>query len=586
MAELPRYRPLGLAIPSVPTVDFTMAGRARARAGDAVAKGLDAMGDYVYKRQVAQTKREAIKYSFENPVTSQQIEDAMSQGRDIEEIIGDPDTVFGSITTATAAQQLTTELETVANSRIADYSARVKAGLLVSDEDISSMRSDLAAMISGHSDVIASVSPEQALKYNAAANTTASTLYKSALEQQLSVKRLAKIAVADQYLTNKLPGLIRDELTKKDADPKKAIDAAASLITQAQNLVINTGDLAYAKTKVAEIPGIARQVYTGVLSDHVMNLPDDKRLSALRSNNYGKFNLLFGQLSSQEQAQVRSDIRAEITARQQADDRIDADNLQSAQQKLVVHIENYASSLSGSEPSISALNAIRDIAIETNGKAIDAQGIISLMKTVRDLERDEEPNPVGEAQVLNLIYEDKITTWEDLQNAAADYGLGPKATLGLLSKMNAATKEVERGVAAEARQHAQIVPGTIGVAKKKAQAFSSFIARVDKMFIEKMADWESQAEPDITKKPSKVTVAKELRKEIMASDYGKRVTSLLEATNERLARFGLPEITEYTTYADIAADFRAAGVDEDTAKFVKKKMQAIERFTNLRDELM
>ena len=118
MAELPRYRPLGLAIPSVPTVDFTMAGRARARAGDAVAKGLDAMGDYVYKRQVAQTKREAAKYSFENPVTAEQIQDAIAQGRDLEEIVGDPDTVFGSITTATAAQQLTIGPSGVARRQI------------------------------------------------------------------------------------------------------------------------------------------------------------------------------------------------------------------------------------------------------------------------------------------------------------------------------------------------------------------------------------------------------------------------------------------------------------------------------------
>jgi len=77
MAELPKYRPLGVGIPSVPTVDFVATGAAKARAIDAVTKGLNSMTDYLYKKQVAQTQREAMQYAFENPVTAEQIEQAM-----------------------------------------------------------------------------------------------------------------------------------------------------------------------------------------------------------------------------------------------------------------------------------------------------------------------------------------------------------------------------------------------------------------------------------------------------------------------------------------------------------------------------
>ena len=89
MAELPKYRPLGVSIPSIPDVDFVSAGRAQGEVYRSLGKSLDVMVDYVYKRKVAQTKREAAKYAFENPVTAEQIQDAISQGRDIEEIVGD-----------------------------------------------------------------------------------------------------------------------------------------------------------------------------------------------------------------------------------------------------------------------------------------------------------------------------------------------------------------------------------------------------------------------------------------------------------------------------------------------------------------
>jgi len=128
MAELPKYRPLGVGIPSVPTVDFVATGAAKARNYNAITKSLNSMSEYVYKKQVAQTERDAAQYAFENPVSAKQIEDAISQGRDIDEIVGDPDTVFGAVTNATIAQQLTTELEIDANKKISAYSTAIKSG--------------------------------------------------------------------------------------------------------------------------------------------------------------------------------------------------------------------------------------------------------------------------------------------------------------------------------------------------------------------------------------------------------------------------------------------------------------------------
>jgi len=585
MAKDLRYRPLGVSIPSVPNVDFTAAGTAQARNYDAIAKSLNSMSDYVYKRQVAQTKRDAAQYAFENPVSAEQIEDAISQGRDIEEIVGDPDTVFGAVTSATIAQQLTTELEIDANKKISAYSAAIKTGGLYTNAQIGAMQDDLTAMITGHSEIIASIDPNQALKYNAAANTSASSVYKSALEMQLSVKRAAKIAASDEFLAG-VPDTLRDILTAKDVDVEKAIGDMAILARQANDVVISTGDLAYAKSKSTEIQTMVRDVQVGVLTDYVIGLPGAKQTSALRSGNMGALTPVYALLDSKEQAKFRSNVRTEIAARQTADDQVEADNLKTANRDLVGAVVAFTVEPDGTPASDDAMATIMKIAIDTNGAAIDGQGIIALTKTKQALGEDEPTNPVGELQILDLIYNDKITTLAELQAVAKDKGVGPKAQLRLLPKMNTATKEIERGVASIARQHSQIVPGTLNPSKKKAQAYASFTAKVDARFIEKMSAWETSAdEPDITKKPSKVEIAKELKNDLMSSEYGKIITRLVNTTDERLDVYGI-DFTEYTTIDEINSVRLLYNMSDDDYDYTVKKIKAIQRNIVLRDELV
>ena len=584
MAKDLRYRPLGAAIPSVPGVDFTTAANARARSYDAIGKALNAMSDYAYKKAVKQTEREAAQYAFENPVTAEQIEDAISQGRDLDEIVGDPDTVFGAVTTATAAQQLTTELEMEANKRIGEYSAAVKSGLLYQDQDITKMTSDLKAMITGHSEIIAGLDPEQALKYNASANASASTLYTSALEKQLQFKRATKIAAAEEFLAG-MPDQLRDILTAPNVDMTAALGKVTAVARAASDAIMHTGDLSYHKTKTAEIQQIVKDVQVGVLTDHVMNLPDQARISALRSGNMGALTPVYALLSTQDQAEFRANVRTEIAARQQADDRLEADELKIANQDLVVDVLNFATAEPGSDEEIEALQNIVNIGITTNGKAIDGQQIIALQKAKTKDADEEVRNYTGELQILDLIFNDKITTLEELNAVGEEKGVGPKALLGLLPKMDTSIKDVERGVAAEARQHSQIVPGTINPARKKAEAYASFTTKVDRLFAEAMSNWEDQDEPLIADKPSKVEIAKDLRKELLSSDYGKRVTNLVERASKRLEQYGI-EFTEYTTIQDINEERLALGISDTDYEYVRISIQNIRKNANLRDELL
>ncbi len=409
MAKDLRYRPLGVGMPSVPTVDFVATGAAKARNYDAIAKSLNSMTDYLYKKQVQITKREAAQYAFENPVTAEQIQDAISQGRDIEEIVGDSDTVFGAVTTATAAQQLTTELQIEASKKISSYSAMIKAG---QDIDIQSMRNDLTAMIDGHSELIASFDPQQGLKYSAAVNATASTAYKSALENKLKIAQTKSIVKIDG-LIKELPNRLKEIIGAKDVDVEIALGTAAILIDEAKNAAINTGKFEYA-TKIAEdLNGMVTKAKIGVLLDHAKK-PGNER-AALRGNFGERNNALFATLNDEEKALLRKtylDEQKELMSFADAQDRrADAkikNGIETLTPQITEAIRNRKFDVA--TPLIKELEKLDADKAEKYFKVIITDGGIDVAERIVDLNSKSMRRELTEDDILDAYSDREITS--------------------------------------------------------------------------------------------------------------------------------------------------------------------------------
>ena len=409
MAELPKYRPLGVGIPSVPTVDFVATGAAKARAIDAVTKGLNSMTDYLYKKQVKITQREAAQYAFENPVTVEQIQDAISQGRDIEEIVGDADTVFGAVTTATAAQQLTTELQIEASKKISSYSAMIKAG---QDIDIQSMRNDLTAMIDGHSELIAGIDPAQGLKYSAAVNATASTAYKSALENKLKIAQTKSIVKIDG-LIKELPNRLKEIIGAKDVDVEIALGTAAILIDEAKNAAINTGKFEYATKTSEALNGMVTKAKIGVLLDHAKK-PGNER-AALRGNFGERNNALFATLNDEEKALLRKtylDEQKELMSFADAKDRRDdakvKNDIETLTPQITEAIRNRKFDVA--TPLIKELEKLDADKAEKYFKVIITDGGIDVAERIVDLNSKSMRRKLTEDDILDAYNDREITS--------------------------------------------------------------------------------------------------------------------------------------------------------------------------------
>ena len=156
MAErLPRYRQVGLmptSIGALPSVDVLSGGLEAARGYEKISEALSRVSAFAFEKLGERRQREGEQFRLENPITAEQVEAALSEGRSIDEIVGDPDTVFGRASRSTAVMQLETELEGQARSVIAELTGRLDGGEPIDTEYI---QQTVRAMTEGHADLLA-----------------------------------------------------------------------------------------------------------------------------------------------------------------------------------------------------------------------------------------------------------------------------------------------------------------------------------------------------------------------------------------------------------------------------------------------
>jgi|GEM_PF-5468867 len=588
MAELPKYRPLGVGIPSVPTVDFVATGAAKARAIDAVTKGLNSMTDYLYKKQVAQTQREAMQYAFENPVTAEQIEQALADGRDMSEVVGDPDTVFGAVTTAATATQLSTELQTQLTSKLAVYNAMIEGG----DPNFNpqSMRNDLTAMINGHSEIIAGVDPEAALKYNATANTLSAATYKSGLEHSFKIAQALTKDRANAEL-DKLPNIVKRVLLNHAGDIGVTTGTIATQLKVANNAIIETGDAAFIESAGTKIRDIVTEQYQNVLADWAGQSSKNTR-RALKGDFGDRFTSLYGVLDDKEKAGVRDLVRKQRDARI-ADNKVAKDlglaNAKKEVQRIQTTMADLAATAYQGAAYNSAVDQLQALAV-LYPEAVTQSSITSLDKAL-DPSKDPKSNFAGMFELKRRVLGNEIQTMDDLEQQANALGVGAKDYYSIVPFLQTDVKAEATAVDRIIRRNAKIVDGS-NASQKQSKAYFKFERTLDDRYTARIQEWEQSTR--VTLMPTKLDIAKEIDLEYRRSDEQKDVNA---AVTNFIRDFG-PEgaqtplnilIDEDTTEQDIRDALIAKGVKDRKLiaqmDLVRSRISTMNRAVERRDAL-
>jgi hypothetical protein len=585
--RLPRYRPLGARIESLPGVSFTTAGAAQARASNQIADSLNKITKFAIEVGTPYIAAEAEKYRIENPVTKDQVEEALTGQRDINEIVGDRYTVWGRASRAAAAVQLRTELENEINIKVSEYNAKIEGGVIV---DPDSMITELEGIIKGHEGVIAQIDVEQALGYRAAATTFASTAYKSALTAEYKLRQATRQSAAELTL-GRLPTDLYTiysseagaEIIDSDGIAILEADAAAAALAKTiNNMAIATGDPDFIKTAVKSLTDEIVVAKQQAITDHVSSVDfaatHADRVARMRAGDYGRHTKLFNTLTREQQSVVRTSIR-ERNANNLADDK-------SARDELDLELQGDVAALSydffdlpiGSKAEADALEKFRGIAVMSDGRVIDGDFVNKILESKQKFKNFEPRNFAAEYTFEAEIRSGRISDFQALRARGEELGIGPKVILENLKLLDTEQRQIEADIARLANNYAKIVPGTLNPTKEKSKAFYKFTNGVNKRYLEDLEVWESsdKAEPA----PSKLEIARGYDKFIRLSEFTKNIEKLLEDLNKNYGGkfsddFAFDEFTTFDAIKD-NPQLRPGERDE-----IKRK---IGRIKKLRDD--
>jgi hypothetical protein len=198
MADNPRYQRQNIQLENTQPFDFANL-KESIRLSKSTEAGLNRISEFAFKAQSEKAKKAGLEYGVANPPTLAQISEAQAEGKDIRDIFSEDYTVFGEAARAAQASALRTDLEGQAR----DEFSRMIAGINTTDIsqlDMVNIRSNLDAIINGHSKVLAQVGPEESLKYRQSVTVLGHAVYKSALDRVEGLVKAENIVKVDEQL--------------------------------------------------------------------------------------------------------------------------------------------------------------------------------------------------------------------------------------------------------------------------------------------------------------------------------------------------------------------------------------------------
>jgi hypothetical protein len=198
MADNPRYQRQNIQLENTQPFDFANL-KETIKLSKSTEAGLNRIAEFAFKSQSEKAKKAGLEYGVANPPSLAQISEAQAQGKDIRDIFSEDYTVFGEAARAAQASSLRTDLEGQAR----DEFSRMMAGINTTDIsqlDMTNIRSNLDAIINGHSKVLAQVGPEESLKYRQSVTVLGHAVYKSALDRIEGLVKAENIVKVDEQL--------------------------------------------------------------------------------------------------------------------------------------------------------------------------------------------------------------------------------------------------------------------------------------------------------------------------------------------------------------------------------------------------
>lgn len=186
MAEMPRYRKIGVGVSAMPTVS-TVGLQQASRTSQSLAQAMDRIAGFAFKQAAQQAEIEGREYGALNAPTPQQLKDAMARGEDVEKLVpGDKSTIFGRAARQYGLDQITSQMEMQGRKSVTEYQSAYEAGDITLDQ----LEIGLENVVSQQSALLKRISPLAAQKYSATMGVIGNSAFLAAAKKEAERNRV------------------------------------------------------------------------------------------------------------------------------------------------------------------------------------------------------------------------------------------------------------------------------------------------------------------------------------------------------------------------------------------------------------
>lgn len=413
MAErLPRYRPLGIRLAPPARVDFAGAGAAEAASYQRLSSALDKISSYAFEEAGRRAKIEGEEFGYKLGQNPEQIKTALEAGANIDDIVGDPDTIFGAASRAAVGAQLRVELETDVRSKLAQLSAAIDGGDIVDPADV---ETEIDAITDGHSSLLSQFGGKYAAQYRATIGTLAAPVYKSALEQSYKLRNAAiaaKFTAGMESFKDIAFSIYNDyQGGQTKIDGQVVLDADATFDVASRSLIdqaINTKNPANIDRAREFVKDMRTNAKVNALRKFARENPSDVNLNA---GLFGNKTALYFSLDEDAKEKVRDEIRDERAALyQETENQITLSKRKN--QTRVNQINADLATMPHYDERRPALVAELESIAKSGIVAVDADDLRAAHNP--SFRPAQESSPEGIERVRRMIIEGRITDATDL----------------------------------------------------------------------------------------------------------------------------------------------------------------------------
>ena len=237
------YQPTGYQPADIPRLDRADV-KETAFQLQSIEGSLDRMSDFAFKKAAQQAEREGLQWGAENQPTADQVLAAQKEGKSPQELFAQPGTIFGDAARKVQAAQLRNELEVKGRNRLSELSAAVDSGSF----NLAEVQKEITALTDGYGKSLASVSPEESLRFRASMGTAGNAVYNKAATNAARIYQEGVKFNADE-MVSQVPVIIQDTFMSEQ-DPVLLNERIKVEKNRVFDIAKQTGDPQFVKEKM------------------------------------------------------------------------------------------------------------------------------------------------------------------------------------------------------------------------------------------------------------------------------------------------------------------------------------------------